>query len=208
MLCATVYVKTATHIPFLRPHVPKLPPSTQPIITLHTFLHKVMRVSGRFITLQDSKKRKCHLGTLLLRPFAFFISQSKRCACKSWARWAKFHFSEGKLLSSATRNHHLHAVQCHCPLPPIYHRGLTRPIYTEGIWQEMSEHSDLNMCARVRVHVRVCVCVCVCEARWSRRGVGKSNLSHRGAETGGQIRSRPRITPTVSMNEMTGLPGY
>lgn len=68
----------------------------------------------------------------------------------------------------------------------------------------MSEHSSMNMCARACVSVHGSVCV----ARWRRRGVGESNLSHRGAETGGQICSRPRITQVVPMNEMTGLQGY
>lgn len=84
----------------------------------------------------------------------------------------------------------------------LYLTGSDQPIYTMGIWQEKSKHLGMNMCASVLV------CVCVCVARQSRRGVGESNLSHRGAETGGQIRSRPRITQAVSMNEMTGLQGY
>lgn len=158
-----------------------------------------MQVPGRFITLHDSRERKCHLGPLLLRPFTFFISRGKCCACKSWARLAEFHFGEGKLLS-ATRNHHLHRVYGAIVLYPIYHR--VRPAHLN--------YGALTRNERTLGIERVCAClrVCVCVARRSRRGVGESNLSHRGAETGGQIRSRPRITQAVSMNEMTGLQGY
>ena len=179
--------------------VPELPPSTHPIITLHTILHKVMGVTGRFITLHDSRRRKCHLGTLLLRLFTFSISQGKCCACKSWARWTEFHFGEGKLLSAAA-NHPLHGVYGAIVPHPIYHRG----------WPAHLHHEDLTRDKRTfgHEHVYQCACACVCVVKWSRRGVGESNLSHRGAETGGQICSRPRITPAVSMNEMTGLQGY
>lgn len=107
-----------------------------------------MQVSSRFITLHDSRMRKCHLGTLLLRPFTFFISQGKCCACKSWARWTEFHFSQGKLLST-TRNHPLRRVYCAIVLYPIYH--LVSPAHLHyRDRQEMSEHSE------------VCVCLCVC----------------------------------------------
>lgn len=167
-----------------------------------------MRVSGRFITLHDSGKRKCHLGALLLRPFTFFISRGNCCACKSRARWAEFHFGKGKLLST-TRNHRLHWVYGAIVLfYPIYHR----------VWPAHLHFGDLTRDERTLRHEHVCLCLClclcvcmcmyVCVARRSRTGVGESNLSHRGAKTGGKIRSRPRITPAVSMNEMTGLQGY
>lgn len=160
------------------PHIPKLRPSTHPITTLHAPLHNVMSVYPRFITLHESRKRKCHLGTLLLGPFTLFISWGKCCAFKSWGRWAEFHFSKAKLLS-ATRNH-------------------------QQVWPAHLRYGNLTLDQRTLRHELVCMCV----ARWNTRGGGESNLSHRGAETGGKMRCRPRITPAVSMNEMTGLQGY
>lgn len=195
MLCATVWVKTTTHLPWAHTHTLNLPPSHSP--NNHTLPHdsKLMRISDRFITPHDTRKIKCHLGTLLLRPFTFAISQGKCCACKSPARWTKFHFSEGKLLS-ATRNHPLHRVYGAIVPYPIYHQP----------WPAHLHYGDLTRDEQTLGHEHVCLCVCV--ARQSRREVRESNLSHRGAETGGQIRSRPRITQAVSMNEMTGLQLY
>lgn len=83
------------------------------------------------------------------------------------------------------------------PIPFI--NWSVQPIYAMVILQEMSKHSE-HMCLNIRV------CVCAPGLNW--RGVGESNLSHWGVETDGQICSRPRITPPVSMNEMTGLQGY
>lgn len=113
-----------------------------------------MRVSSRFITFHDSRERKCHLGTLLFKPFTFFISRGKCCACKSQARWAEFHFGEGKLLST-TRNHHLHGgVRRHCSLP-YTSSGLTSPFTLRG-----SDKRWANARARACVLLLVCMCVC------------------------------------------------
>lgn len=154
-----------------------------------------MEVSGRFIILHDSEKRKCHLGTVVSRLFTFLISWGKCCACKLWARWTGFHFSEGKLLAE-TRNHPLHGVCCAIVLYPYISSCPTSPF---TLW--WSDKRWANTWAWT------CAWVCVWQGG-SRRGVGESNLSHRGAETGRQICSKPRITLAVSMNEMTGLQGY
>ncbi len=98
-------------------------------------------------------------------------------------------------------------VRCHCP-PPYISSGLTSPFTLWGSDEQRWANIRAWTCVLVLQCGCVYVCVGLCVAIWSRRGVGESNLSHRGAETGGQIRSRPRITPAVSMNEMTGLQGY
>lgn len=193
-LRVTVYVETAAPLPFAHPHC--------------SFFHSRNNHTPPFLAYSQCKspagslvyntagKRKCHLGTPpFFKTFTFFISCSTCCACKPRVRWKELHFSKGKLLS-ATRKKNLHTGHVVAiALYPIHLIVSDQPIYTVRIWQEMSEHWGTNMC----------VCVWQDEAGG---GVGESNLSHRGAETGGQIRSKPGITPAVSMNEMTGLQGY
>lgn len=142
-------------------------------------------------------KRKCHLGT----PPPFFLRHSLSSSHvvhavlgKPRVRWTELHFSKGKLLSATRKKTYTQGTLLPSPCTLYISSCLTSP-YTVRIWQEMSEHWGTNMC----------VCVWQDEAG---EGVGESNLSHRGAETGGQIRSKPGITPAVSMNEMTGLQGY
>lgn len=181
---------------FTNPHVPKLCPFTPPLITLRTFLREAMQVYSQFITLHDSGKRKCHLGALLMSPISFFISWGESRTCKSQARWENF--------TSARASYYPQVGIITCtgyrvPLSPtLYIIRSDQPIYTAGIWQEVSERSGMIFC----------VCMWERVARLNMRGVGESNLSHRGAETGRKMRCRPRITPAVSMNEMTGLQGY
>lgn len=194
-LRVTVYVETAAPLPFAHPHCSFFP--THAIITLHPFLHTVnvsLQQVHSFTTRQGKGNVTWAPPPFFFKTFTFFISCSTCCACKPRVRWTELHFSKGKLLSATRKKTYTQGTLLPLPCTLYISSCLTSP-YTVRIWQEMSEHWGTNMC----------VCVWQDEAG---EGVGESNLSHRGAETGGQIRSKPGITPAVSMNEMTGLQGY
>lgn len=195
-LRVTVYVETAAPLPFAHPHCSFFPHSRNNHTPPFLAYSQCKSPAGSFVY-NTAGKRKCHLGTpppLFFKTFTFFISCSTCCACKPRVRWTELHFSKGKLLSATRKKTYTQGTLLPSPCTLYISLCLTSP-YTVRIWQEMSEHWGTNMC----------VCVWQDEAG---EGVGESNLSHRGAETGGQIRSKPGITPAVSMNEMTGLQGY
>ena len=140
--------KPATHPPFTHPHVPTLPPSTHPIITLHAFLHKVMRVSGRFITLHESGG-----GNVTWVPC--FWGHSLSSSRGATAVLVNPEPDERNFTSARAGYYPQPGIITYIgytvPLSSstLYIIGSDQPIYTSGIWQEMSEHSGVNMCACV-----------------------------------------------------------
>lgn len=113
-----------------------------------------MRDTGRFITLHDSRRRRCHLGTLYfwgLSPSPSHGANAVLVSLEPDEQTARIsYYPQLGIIPYMSYMAPLSAT--------LYIIGPDQPIYTMGIWQEMSEHSGMNVCAGV-LHVSVCVCV-------------------------------------------------
>lgn len=137
-----------------------------------------MPVSGRFITLHDSRKGKCHL---VLCFWGHSLSPSHRANAALVSLESdepEFHSSESKLLS-ATRNHPLHRAYSAIVLYHYISSGLTS-LFT--LWESDKRWANIQAWACVLVCMFVCVGGCVCGKMEQRGSWGIQSLTQRSRD--------------------------